>query len=531
MTESSTTFISQGDLKLEFVSGEPEQCIAERIRHHAQTKPDAPALVFGDRSISWRELNRDIELVSRSLVRVGAKPGDRVAILARNSAEFVVAILAITRAGMTVVPLPAMVTVHTWQKLLVDSSARVVIASAEFYEQVDRALSAGGVSIPRIAIGTAPSGWIDFASLLDPVQEATALPLPALNDAYNIIYSSGTTGTPKGIVHSQRHRARQSASFANLAFAAGGVVLISTPLYSNFSFGALLVSYWSGASVVLTAKFVEEEFLDLCRRYAPTHAFVVAVQIERLLAHADFDRSVGNLSMLKYTSGAPLRAETKRAVLDRWPGPFVEVYGATEGGAITVLFADRHPDKLESVGKPAGGGELFIIDDEGRIVQPGTIGEIVGRAGPAMEGYNNREDATRALHWTGPDGDVYLRSGDLGYLDEDGFLYLVGRKKDVIISGGFNVYASDIEELISQHPDVAEVAVIGVPSVRWGETPIAFVVARSGTALDQDELLAWANARLGNYQRLSAIEVRRELPRGPIGKILKQELRAPYWEG
>jgi acyl-CoA synthetase (AMP-forming)/AMP-acid ligase II len=211
-------------------------------------------------------------------------------------------------------------------------------------------------------------------------------------------------------------------------------------------------------------------------------------------------------------------------VVARWPGLLVEFYGMTEGGASCALNATAHPTKLHSVGQPMPGHEIRLIDDDGVEVPPGEMGEVVGRSPAMMNGYHGRSDATRDAEWHDADGNRYIRHGDVGRFDEDGFLILMDRKKDLIISGGFNIYPSDLEAVLGQHPDVADCAVIGMPSEAWGETPVAVIVPRSPAA-NPAEILAWTNAQLGKTQRLSGIHPVSELPRSAIGKVLKRELR------
>jgi acyl-CoA synthetase (AMP-forming)/AMP-acid ligase II len=218
----------------------------------------------------------------------------------------------------------------------------------------------------------------------------------------------------------------------------------------------------------------------------------------------------------------------KRDVLARWPGGLVEFYGMTEGGGTCVLLAHEHPGKLHTVGQPAPGHEIRVIDDAGREVPRGEAGEVVGHSGAMMTGYHNRPAQTRAAEWFDEVGRRYIRTGDVGRFDADGFLVLVDRKKDMVISGGFNIYPGDLEAVAREHPAVAEVAVVGVPSERWGETPVAFVVARDAARFDAAEVLEWCNARLGKIQRLAAVERVESLPRSGIGKVLKRELRADY---
>jgi acyl-CoA synthetase (AMP-forming)/AMP-acid ligase II len=214
----------------------------------------------------------------------------------------------------------------------------------------------------------------------------------------------------------------------------------------------------------------------------------------------------------------------------RWPGDLREVYGLTEGGVSTSLDCRAFPDKWDSVGQPTEGAEVRIIDEDGHELPRGDIGEIVGRAGAMMRGYYHREAQTEEMIWTSADGLAFFRSGDMGRLDVDGFLYILDRRKDMIISGGFNIYAVDLEKVLLEHPDVADAAVIGIPSEHWGETPLALVVRKPGVSMTEAEILDWANQRLGKTQRLAGIEWRAELPRSTIGKVLKRELRAPYWK-
>ena len=211
--------------------------------------------------------------------------------------------------------------------------------------------------------------------------------------------------------------------------------------------------------------------------------------------------------------------------MKRWPGALVEYYGMTEGGASCGLAAHEHPDKLHTVGRPLPGHEMKLIDDDGREVAPGETGEVVGRSPAMMNGYHGRADATRDAEWFDADGRRFIRHGDVGRFDADGFLILMDRKKDMIISGGFNIYPSDLEAVLAQHPDVADGTVVGAPSEAWGETPVGFYVPRDGTTAAPAEILAWVNGQVGKTQRLSALHAMDELPRSAIGKVLKRELR------
>jgi long-chain acyl-CoA synthetase len=249
------------------------------------------------------------------------------------------------------------------------------------------------------------------------------------------------------------------------------------------------------------------------------------VQYARLMALEAFGRFDLSSFHMKFSTSAPFAASLKADVLARWPGGLVEYYGMTEGGGTAVLVAHEHPDKLHTVGRPAPGHDLRVIDEAGREMPRGATGELVGRSVAMMTGYHNQREATAAAEWRDAGGQRFIRTGDVGRFDDDGFIVLLDRRKDVIISGGFNVYPSDLEAVLATHGDVAEAAVVAKPSAEWGETPAAFVVAREGVALDAEALRQWANARLGRMQRLAEVRVVDALPRSSAGKVLKRALR------
>lgn len=417
------------------------------------------------------------------------------------------------------------------QVMIEDSSAKVIFVSEDMRDKIEdyRAeltlMSAAG----SVAMDFEAPGWTSYKAMTEnAAREFVSVPLTA-DDPFNIIYSSGTTGVPKGIVQSHGMRNSHIERFYDLGLNETAITLVSTALYSNTTLVAMLPTLANGGRVILMPKFDIVRFLELSEKYKVSHAMLVPVQYQRLLAHADFDKYDLSSYRTKLSTSAPLRANVKRDILDRWPGKMIEIYGLTEGGIGTILVADEYPDKLASVGQAGMGGEIRIIDEEGRELEQGKTGEIVGRSGAMMNGYHNRSDLTDEMIWTSPEGDIFFRSGDMGRLDEDNFLYLLDRKKDMIISGGFNIYASDIEVEFTQHPDVEDVAVIAVPSEDWGETPLALVVLKKGATADADNLREWVNDRLGKAQRVSKVAFIDSVPRNAIGKILKRELRAPYW--
>ena len=347
----------------------------------------------------------------------------------------------------------------------------------------------------------------------------------APGDAFNIIYSSGTTGQPKGIV--QPHAFRW-AQFRRLVYTTEAVALISTPLYSNTTLVSFLPTLANGGTVVLLPKFDAGEFLRMAAQHRVTHAMLVPVQYRRLMQHPDFDHYDLSSFTAKFSTSAPFAATLKAEVIRRWPGGLVEFYGMTEGGGSCMLLAHEFPDKLATVGQPMPEHDIRLIDEDGVQVAAGGTGEVVGRSPSMMAGYHNLPEKTREAEWYSPDGQRFIRTGDVGRFDEDGFLTLMDRKKDMIISGGFNIYPSDLEAELVQHPSVIEAAVLAAPSETWGETPVAVVVLRAGENVAPEALRAWVNARLGKTQRISELRLADALPRSAIGKVLKRELRTQF---
>jgi len=252
------------------------------------------------------------------------------------------------------------------------------------------------------------------------------------------------------------------------------------------------------------------------------------VQYQRLMALAEFGDYDLSSFVMKFCTSAPFAANLKADIVRRWPGGLVEYYGMTEGGGTLVLAAHEHPHKLHTVGQPGPGSDIRLIDDAGREVAVGEMGEVVGHSPAMMNAYHKQPGKTAEAEWFDASGKRFIRTGDVGRFDADGFLTLFDRKKDMIISGGFNIYPSDLEAVLREHPAVSDVAVVGVPSERWGETPVAFAVLSAGAAASAGEIMEWANARLGKTQRLAALELTDVLPRSAIGKVLKRELREAF---
>jgi acyl-CoA synthetase (AMP-forming)/AMP-acid ligase II len=523
MTTSSPPQIASGPAEF--------RAIPELIHAHAQITPARRALVecagADSRAIDYAALDALMDRIAAALQRDGLHSGDAIAICATSSIEYATVFLGALRAGVVVAPLAPGSTPDALARMLSDAGARLLFTDTAASETVGEA---GAGKVPRIALDGSTSGqpleaWLaDIGSKPAPVALQPGWP-------FNIIYSSGTTGAPKGIVQSHGMRWAHVTRGATYGYGPDTVTLLSTPLYSNTTLVVFFPTLAFGGTVLLMPKFDATGYLKLAQANRVTHTMLVPVQYRRLMARPDFDAHDLSSFRMKFSTSAPFNAALKADVLKRWPGGLVEFYGLTEGGGTFILEAHNFPDKLHTVGRPAEGHDLRLIDEAGVEVPPGEAGEVVGHSGGMMTGYHGQPEKTREAEWFAPDGKRFIRTGDIGRFDADGFLTLFDRKKDMIISGGFNIYPSDLEALLCEQPAVAEAAVVGVPSVDWGETPVAFVVIRAGNDITAETLKNWLNQRVGKTQRLSALHLVPELPRSAIGKVLKRELRDRYTNG
>jgi acyl-CoA synthetase (AMP-forming)/AMP-acid ligase II len=495
--------------------------ISDLIRIHARERPADPALRDPGTTLTYAQLDAAMDRVAAALQRDGLETGDAIAICAASSAAYASVFLGALRAGVAVAPLAPGSTSTSLRRMQQDADARLLFVDAAAAETFGPALPGDP---PRIALDGSPAGtglgtWL----VLSGARPAAVTLAPA--SPFNIIYSSGTTGEPKGIVQGHGMRWSHVKRGARYDYGPDTVTLLSTPLYSNTTLVVFFPTIAFGGCVILMPKFDAAGYLALAQTHRVTHTMLVPVQYQRLMAHPAFGAHDLTSFRFKFSTSAPFHAALKADVLARWPGGLVEFYGMTEGGGTCILEAHRHPDKLHTVGQPAEGSDIRLIDEAGREVARDEAGEVVGHSAGMMVGYHRQPEKTREAEWFAPDGRRFIRTGDVGRFDDDGFLTLFDRRKDLVISGGFNIYPSDLEAVLRAHPGVADAAVVGVPSAEWGETPVAFVVPAAGDATAGDALLQWANAQLGKTQRLAQLHFIDELPRSAIGKVLKRELR------
>jgi len=499
--------------------------IADLVHAHARERPRNPALIDDRCTLSYSELDQLMDRVAVALQRDRVALGESVAICAASCVDYGVVFLGAVRAGVAVAPLSPASTAESIVTMLADCGAKILFLDESVAVALARVALPSGLQLVRL--DRAP-GVRSFEAWLAPAGGAPVPVNVAPDAAFNIIYSSGTTGTPKGIVQPHSMRWAHVCRARTFGYDPEAVTICSTPLYSNTTLVSFFPAIAGGGAIVLMSKFEAGRFLELSQRHRVTHAMLVPVQYRRLMDWPDFDRFDLGSYRMKFCTSAPFAAALKAEVLRRWPGGLIEYYGMTEGGGTCMLQAHLFPDKLHTVGQPVPGHDIRLIDEHGNEVPPGQIGEVVGRSAAMMKGYFNQPGKTAEAEWHDAAGNRFIRTGDVGRFDADGFLTLMDRRKDMIISGGFNIYPSDLEAVLLQHPAVRDGAVVGVASTEWGETPVAFVVLREDATASAEDIKQWTNERVGKMQRLAAVRLATELPRNEIGKVLKRELRDLY---
>jgi len=497
------------------------------VAWHAARRPDTPALITPAETVTYAELNRRANRLARALRHRGLERGDAVALLCSNRVEFVEVLLATQRAGLRLTTVNWHLTADEAAYIVDDCEARVLVAEARFADAARGAAGAATRATVRLAIGGAIEGFEDYAAAVS-VEPATDLPDPVLGR--QMLYTSGTTGRPKGVFRDEASLAT-AVTLARASYRDGNVHLLTGPLYHAapllFSLNAPLVA---GVTVVLMPAWDAEDALRLIDRHRVSHTHMVPTMFHQLLALPDDVRARYDVSSLHNVlhGAAPCPVGVKQRLIEWW-GPVVNEYYAATEGLGTWVDARTWLRKPGTVGKPVPDDQVVVADEAGNRIPPGEVGLVWFKASEVPFEYFKDPGKTASSYH-----DRHFTLGDMGYVDEDGFLFLTDRSANLIISGGVNIYPAEVDAVLLEHPAVADVAVIGVPDAEWGEEVLAVVEPRAGSVPDDglaDDLVAFCRDRLAHYKCPRRVEFVERLPRQDNGKIYKRLLRDRYREG
>ncbi len=508
--------------------------ITRGLKEAAAKKPDGIATCFGARRRRWTEVLARVARVAAGLRALGVQPGDRVAIWALNSDRYVELYYALPWVGAVAVPINTRLAPAEVREILEDSESETLVIDEMSAPLIGATL--GGELTPRLISagdGPPPDGAVTYEQLAEsePIEDVGR----GGEDLYGIFYTGGTTGRSKGVMLSHRNIIANQANVASVIDQVDPVYLHAAPMFHLADLGSTFhITSVAGTHAVIP-RFDPADTLRAIAEYRVTGTMLVPTMITMLLQFPDLDRH--DLSSLQFvTYGAsPMPPAVMKRAFEVFPGiQFMQGYGMTELSPLaTFLEAKYHvtdgpfSGKLTSAGRAAGTAEVAVVDEHDRPVPTGTIGEIAVRGPMVMQGYWKQPELTARSIRNG-----WMHTGDAGYLDADGFLFIVDRVKDMIISGGENIYSVEVEAALYGHPAVAMAAVFGIPSERWGESVHAVVVLKPGQAVSEDALLDFCQSRIARYKCPRRIVFQQEpLPISGAGKILKNELRAPYWEG
>lgn len=509
--------------------------IAKIIREAANQYADRTAVIFENQYLSFQETYENSKKLANTLLNLGLNKGDKVAFLLSNSLQSVEIDFALLMTGLVRVPLNTRLSVEEHQHMINETGAKALLFTSEFNEQVVKIK----MHTPEVLLYCQMNGTISTPQIID-IQEKliTASPKePGIelepSDLATIQYTSGTTGVLKAAVHTQE---TWKAICMNITKAINiqkdDIMLHAAPL--THASGTLVLPHWiSGAANAIVSSFEPEDFLKSIEQYKVTTLNLVPTMITMLLLNPNVERySLQSIKQIIY-GASPMPKEILQKGLKLWGPIFVQYYGQTEAPLILTLLSkedhitdDGEPSNLLlSCGKPVKTADVKIVDPEHNHLPVHQIGEIIVKSSQNMIGYYNEPDLTEA---TIIDGWIHTR--DMGYIDKNGYLFLVDRKSDMIITGGFNVYPKELEDVLYEHDAIAEAAIIGVPDPKWGEAIKAFIVLKENVQVTEEDIIEFCKTRLASYKKPKSVEFIKELPKSAVGKIVRRILKEPYWQ-
>ncbi len=512
--------------------------VDDRLAHWARATPDAEAMTYGERTWTWAELDDRVRRAAGALAAAGVGRGDVVAFLDRNHPACVEISMAAGSLGAANAIINWRLAGDEIDYALNDSGASVLVVGTELAATVEALRDR--LPAVRQVVTVTPDGaeGDEYEAWLAGARPRARGPEVDPEDVCLVMYSSGTTGRPKGVMLTHRNMVEHTVNAHDgWVFGPGDKSMVSMPLFHVGGSSYVLFGIHDGIPSVMTREPDGASLAGAILAGANRTFLVPAVLAQVLQAGPDAVRLFGALKTYTY-GAAPMPLPLLRAAMEAWPDTeFIQVYGLTEvAGVATHLMPEEHraavagdhPERLVSAGRPIPGMEVRIVDPAtGQDVPVGEHGEIWLRSAQVMKGFLGRPEETAQV--LAPDG--WFRTGDLGKVDAEGYVFVEDRIKDMIISGGENIYSPEVERVLAEHPAVMEVAVIGVPDDVWGESVKAVVSLKPGTAAGEEELVAWCRERLAHYKCPRTVDVLDLLPRNPTGKILKRDLRAPYWQG
>ena len=507
------------------------------LDYQAREHPDVEFAVLGDRTITYREAVSEANRLANAFVSAGLQIGDRIAFLSKNSIEHALLFYAASKAGVVPVPLNYRLAAPMWVYMINDAKAKMLIASAAYVSIVDGFRGELKTVERFIAIGAeGAEGWDDYSGWVA-AQPDTA-PDRVITEEHDVyqMYTSGTTGHPKGAMLTQGALSAQVSQVALVMLGEPGErTLVVAPLYHAAAAITAFVGVAGGGSLYIQEDFNPIEVVKALSEKRIVRATLVPAMIQACLVFVPdiAERRYDDLSRITY-GASPIAEETLRRAVEVFKCEFAQGYGMTETTAVlTFLLPSDHdlalkekPELLLSAGRPLLGTEVRIVDEDDNPVPNGTIGEIIGRGPQLMRGYWNLPDESAEALRGG-----WMHTGDAGVMDDEGYIYIQDRVKDMIVSGGENIYPRVIEDVLFKHQAIADAAVIGVPDEQWGETVKAIVVLRDKATATEEEVIEFCRDKLGGFERPRTVDFVKALPRNATGKVLKRELREPFWEG